>query len=307
MEPYLQLEQSFGEWAGVRNVVACSSGTAALHLALEALDLPRPSRVAVPDFCMVAVARAVRLAGHEPVFVDVGEDCLLDVDMVPDVECTVLVHTYGRRCRYVHRGFVVEDLAEAHGIRPWHSSDAACWSFYRNKVIAGEEGGAVSFASHAAASRARQLRCLGFTEAHDFEHVPRGHNYRLANCLAELVLRSMDRYAANLASRLAAENLYDELIPERWRMPARRVPWVYDVRLRGMSRDQQNDLVAKLKANGVAARHGFKPLRLQAEFLGCESVVRGTSDILAREVIYLPMEGAAKAAELLRLFAPAGL
>lgn len=50
MEPYQLFEQQFAEWASVGNVVGCSSGTSALHLALESLQLPLGSEVITSDF-----------------------------------------------------------------------------------------------------------------------------------------------------------------------------------------------------------------------------------------------------------------
>ena len=57
-------------------------------------------------------------------------------------DVVLTVHLYGRKAPtdFGERIHVVEDLAEAHGIAPNPNSDAACWSFYKNKVIAGEEG-----------------------------------------------------------------------------------------------------------------------------------------------------------------------
>src|SRR5690348_570082 len=104
MEPYEQLEVEFAEWAGVANTVACSSGTSALQLALTALRLPPGSRVLVPEFTMVACARAVVMAGLVPVFVDCDDEGLIDVtqlyqrclDELPDA--VMAVHVYGRQC-----------------------------------------------------------------------------------------------------------------------------------------------------------------------------------------------------------------
>ena len=56
LEPYEQLELKFAKWNRLdpEGMVACSSGTAALHLALEAMQLPQGSQVIVPDLTMVA-------------------------------------------------------------------------------------------------------------------------------------------------------------------------------------------------------------------------------------------------------------
>jgi len=300
VEAYERLEREFGQWIGNPNTVACSSGTAALHLALESLKLPPGSRVAVPEFTMVACARAVTLAGFTPWFVDCREDLLMDPELLQraprQVKAVMPVHVYGRRCSMdrIHKvaqdrkWAVVEDLAEAHGVQPHPQTDAACWSFYKNKIVAGEEGGMIAFRDPHAACRARKLRSLGFTDAHDFLHIPRGHNYRLANCLALLVLESLLRVDENLVRRRCLTYLYDSLIPEAWRMPPRDVDWVYDLRIPGMTTDQQDRIVYSLNAAGVAARHAFKPMSHQREFRGYWHHLVATR--MAREVIYLPVD-----------------
>lgn len=215
------------------------------------------------------------------------------------VRAIIAVHVYGRRCNMdlihayakAHNLFVIEDLAEAHGIKPHPQTDVACHSFYRNKVIAGEEGGAVWFREPERAKLARLLRCQGFTAAHDFTHVPRGHNYRLANLLAHPIRTSLQRYKENVAWRRGAEWIYDKHCPAEWRMPPRAVPWVYDLRIPSMTWAQQDEAVASLRAKGMEARHGFKPCSMQMEF-AWEHGERSEGSLARRiftEVIYLPL------------------
>lgn len=304
MEAYKQLEEAWSKWAGVSNVVACSSGTAALHLALESLGLPLGSEVIVPDLTMIACARAVTLAGLVPVFVDCGADLLIDPNLIEDAvtdqtRAIMAVHTYGRRCDMasisdVARKFdlcVIEDLAEAHGVKVDPHTDAACWSFYKNKIVCGEEGGAVAFCCEDAADAARSLRCLGFTTAHDFLHRPRGHNYRLANCLAEKVLASLTHADAYIKMRREVEAIYDEACPIEWRMPRRDAPWVYDFRVPDMAGGIQDRLVQILRANGFQARHCFKPMTQQPEYSRSRRIEgERLGARLAREVIYLAID-----------------
>lgn len=322
MKAHERLEYEWGARVGFppENVVACSSGTAALHLALEALELTPGSRVILPDLTMVACARAVTLAGLRPVFVGCREDLLMDDGhdamgeaQVEPYSAFMAVHVYGRRvdmdwisstAGVCHP--VIEDLAEAHYIMPHPSTDAACWSFYKNKVVAGEEGGAVAFRDPERARLARQLRCLGFTEAHDFTHTPRGHNYRLADLLAEPILRSIRldgekslyprdgnpelKFRSWRGMRETVVGWYDAECPDRWRMPPRETPWVYDLRVPGMTRHEQDRVVALLRAAGVEARHCFKPMHTLEEYKGCEVYGDvGLTEMLSREVIYLPI------------------
>jgi dTDP-4-amino-4,6-dideoxygalactose transaminase len=304
-------------------MVVCSSGTAALHLALEAMGLPAGSEVLVPDYTMVACARAVTLAGLTPVFVDCNERLLMshiELGKIGDrvdagdpaydkLKAVMFVHIYGRRqdvdglmedddIKNPGAIRIIEDLAEAHGVKPSPLTDAACWSFYKNKIIAGEEGGAVAFKDVAHAEAARELRSLGFTKEHNFVHRPRGHNYRLANCLAEKVLEGLeDAFGGGgphhqaVYHRRVAETRYDEACPAEWKMPPRDAPWVYDIRVPGLRRTKMVWVVRALNEAGIQARMGFCPMTLQPEYIKANGYkVSGMNAARAfDEVFYLPL------------------
>lgn len=300
MESYQRLEEEFGRWAGVDNCVACNSGTSALHLALEALEIPLGSEVILPTFTMVACARAVSLAGLVPVFIDCGEDLNIDVSLIDQAitdktRAIMVVHIYGRPCDMMtiadiankYDLYVIEDLAECHGLCPDPGTDAACWSFYRNKIICGEEGGMCAFKLATVAKRASTLRSLGFTFG--YNHIPRGHNYRLANCLADLILDSLKDYTLNASYRLRVTEWYDNVCPSFWKMPQRYSNWVYDIRLRDMTSVVQDRLLEELRSKRIEARHAFKPLHMQEEYKRCVYVGgERLSERVSREVIYLP-------------------
>lgn len=300
-QPYEELESRFNAWLGDGNpdscMVACNSGTAALHLALEALQLPAGGEVLVPEFTMVACARAVVMAGLKPVFVDCGPDLLMDMDEMHDAAgdrtvAVMPVHIYGRVCDMngvmpwaSYRNLeVVEDCSEVHGAqyKTERCTAARCWSFYQNKIVAGEEGGMIAFHSPVVAQIARRLRCQGFTDAHDFLHEPRGHNYRMPNAQAKLVLDSLVAADANLEKRRQVERWYAERIPDRCRMPLRSVCWVYDLR-----HPRMPSIVKHLNERGIPARMGFKPMSMQPEFRGHYKHLNAYR--LSQEVFYLPV------------------
>lgn len=314
MQAFERLEVEFARWNGLdpEGMVACSSGTAALHLALEAMELPLGSEIVTSDFNMIAVPRAIALAGHVPTFVDCDERLLMNDRLVPIGDpphpaALLYVHIYGRACKVpdhvnaFHRVRIIEDLAEAHGVKPERGTDAACWSFFRNKIVHGSEGGAVWFRDPKHAALARQLRCLGFTERHDFNHVPRGHNYRMSNEHAQLIRLSLLDADENLERRREIEGWYEDRCPRQWKMPARDVVWVYDLRLPWGG--HLDAAVAACRAEGIEARHSFKPMHKQEEFKGCRfvhkwrSVLTGDGErevpnvsLAYTRVMYLPVQ-----------------
>lgn len=323
MEMHEQLES---EWAKFcvygtgkltpQQCVACNSGTAALHLAVECLDIPRMAGVIVPEYTMVAVPRAVTLAGCTPIAVDVDPDTyLLDLDKVEEklenygrqIFAIIAVDTFGRavdrhrllKIKNKYGVHVIEDMAEAHGLTICKDFDAWCWSFYKNKIIHGEEGGMVSFNSPKRAAVARELRCLGMTEKHDFIHRPRGHNYRLAPSLAFKVICSMTTYESELTRRwqlhaLYAQRMHAGFSTSEWSAaPYSKtiVPWVFDIRFPGLREGALQQIVFTLNEQGIEARCGFRAVSEQPEWNGAAQAYREglVAWRLGREVLYLPL------------------
>lgn len=304
VEPYEELELEFMNWTGIPHgfPVACSSGTAALHLALEACQFPPGSQVIIPEFTMVACARAVIAAGLKPVFVDCNDDLLINPDLIKhaitdQTVAIMAVHIYGRYCEMntlmdfctQHDLVLIEDCAEAHVPIMAGRSHIACWSFYKNKIIHGEEGGLVMFLEEDKAMIARSLRSLGFTEDHDFMHIPRGMNYRMSNAHAKLILENLAEADENITRRCILENLFEQAAEDLKinRMPHRDVPWVYDLLLPRPSRELMNRVVFTLNELGIPARHGFKPMSMMPEFIGHYRHLNAYT--CSQAVMYLPI------------------
>lgn len=319
LQPFERLEHEWARWMGYspERVVACASGTASLHLALEAFRLPPGSEVIIGEFNMVAVPRAIAMAGLVPVFVDCDNRLCMDERLageayVQKTHAILFTHIYGRRCSMENlirasvyncypAPFLIEDLSEAHGIKPHPQTDAACWSCYRNKIVAGAEGGIVAFRNPALAAYARRLRSLGFDDAHTFQHCPRGVNARLSNVHAELILASLANVEANLAERRRIEAMYDECCPDEWRMPPRQTCWVYDLKIPGITREKQQAIVRTLNEAGIAARMSFAPMTRQEEFRQCRFVGLGMADLMSAQVFYLPCTPGTVTQESVRL------
>src|SRR3989344_7040816 len=163
MAKYVSLfEKAFAKKTGVKYAVAVNSGGSALFLALWALGVRKGDEVIVPTFTMVATANAVAHCGAKPVFVDCEENGNIDVSKIEEkitsrTKAIMPVHIYGHPCDMdeikaiakKYKLFIVEDAAEAQGalykekiVGTW--SDAACFSFYANKLITTGEGGMVT-------------------------------------------------------------------------------------------------------------------------------------------------------------------
>jgi perosamine synthetase len=267
-----RFEEEFARYNGVARGVACSSGTAALTLALRALGIGPGDEVLVPEFTMVATAWAVTYVGATPVFVDCGDDLNIDVALIapkitPRTKAIMPVHVHGRRCdmdailrlagEYGLR--VVEDSAEAHGIRP--AGDIACFSLYANKIITAGEGGICVTDDTGLADQMAHLRGMAISGDHSFLHATLAYNFRMTDLQASVALAQLEKIDEILAMRATIEKRYDAGlggIAGITRMPARDVLWMYDVRA-----ERRAGLREFLGRNGIETRLFFKPMSQQ--------------------------------------------
>lgn len=169
------------------SAVAVSSGSAALYLALRALDLQGP--VAIPGYACAALRNAVHLAGLTERLVDNRKD-EPNIDLsAPGVGATsalILVHTFGIPSRFDPAqlpGFIIEDCAQAMGARvsgaaAGTSGDIGIYSFYATKMITtGGQGGAIVSRNTSWIEQIRDYR--RFDARHD-------RSYRFNLCMTDL-------------------------------------------------------------------------------------------------------------------------
>lgn len=237
-------ETAFAEKVGARHAVACANGTAALHLAMLALDVQPGEVCIVPSITFLATANCARYVGAEVVFADVDPATGL---MTPDTLAQALTRVGDRRLRTVlpvhlrgdtaelpalaalaeNAGAVlVEDAPHALGstmsfgntaerVGDVRHSAMATFSFHPVKTIATGEGGMVTTNDDRLAQRLKTLRTHGMVRPDGadpwiYEMPEPGFNYRLPDILCALglsQLAKLDRFAARrkaLAGRYLA-------------------------------------------------------------------------------------------------------
>ena len=310
-----RFEALFAEKMGARFGIACMNGTIALHLALATLGLEPGDEVLIPTFTMIATANAVTYLNAVPVLVD-SEMATWNIDpeqieakITPRTRAISVVHTYGHPVDMDavndiaarHGLFVLEDAAEAHGAvykgRPVGSlGDAACFSFYGNKIITTGEGGMITTNREDVARLAWNLRDHAFSTDRHFWHKFVGFNYRMTNLQAAIGLAQTEQLEAFVAARRAHAAQYSRLLKEipgivtppeaTW---ARNVYWMYGILLDkefGLSRDE---LRARLARRGIETRTFFIPMHCQPVYF---DQYRGqrypVAEDLCRRGLYLP-------------------
>jgi len=299
MELYEKLEKEYAKYIGTEYAVSTNTGTSALHLALASLGVGKGDEVIVPEFTMIACAWAVTYTGAKPVFVDCGDDLLIDVKKIEKAitkktKVIMPVHIYGRVCnmdkimalakKYKLR--VLEDCCEAQGAT-WKgkvvgSFDIGAFSFYWNKIIPAEEGGMITTNDMILYNRARMLKSMSFTKDHDYYHPEIGFNYRMTNTQAGLANISLVYEKDIQKKRFQIESWYDIHINPKYRMPKRNVVWVYDIK-----HPKKDKLVKYLNGFDINARHGFKPMSMQPMYNRDFNKLKAYK--LSKKIMYLPV------------------
>ena len=281
-------EEAVAAVAGRRFGVACSSGTAGLHMAIRALEIGDGDEVITTPFSFVASANCLLYERARPRFVDIEEETLgLDPELVaraagPRTKGVLPVHVFGRPCRIGEivglaetRGWsLVEDSCEALGSRigdrPTGSFGAASvFAFYPNKQITTGEGGVVVTDDPVLASTFHSLRNQGRDEDGTWlRHVRLGYNYRLDELSAAIGVAQLERLEELAEGRARVARVYEgALASQDWvrlprAAPGETVDWfVYVVRLDGAV--DRAMVIRDLDALGVASRPYFSPLHLQ--------------------------------------------
>ncbi len=204
-------ERELAAYLGCREVILVSSGTAALHVAVLALDIGPGDAVVVPDFTFPATANVVAMTGAKPVIVDVMpgtyalnaaqlEELVRNWKGPERLRAVMPVHEFGcmadmpeiNRIAREHGLAVVEDAACALGASladrkagTW--GDAGCFSFHPRKTLTTGEGGAISTDNAELAARMRRLRNHGMERTEEgMRFFEPATNYRLTNFQAAL-------------------------------------------------------------------------------------------------------------------------
>ena len=314
-------EVEFARAVGTRHAVALSSGTAALHLALQLAGVEPDDEVIVPSLTFVASVNPIRYLGARPVFVD-SETTSWNLD--PEILGVVLraraeqgrlpaavvaVHLYGQPadldpildlCRELEVP-LIEDAAEALGARykgrsPGGLGHAGVFSFNGNKIITTSGGGMLVTDDGDLAAHTRKLATQARDRALHYEHSEIGYNYRLSNLLAALGRAQLEVLGDRVRARRENFDYYQahlahlpglEFQPEApWGVHTR---WLtcalIDPEHFGADRDAIIDALAD---ENIEARPLWKPMHMQPLYQSCEMFQSEVCESLFRHGLCLP-------------------
>ncbi len=315
-----EFEAAFAQRIGVTHAFAVSSGTAALHLAMLALEIGPGDGVMLPSLTFCGCANIVRAIGAEPVFVDIASETdwtISPSDMqakhADNVRAVMPVHYAGFNCRMgeinqfanAQSISIIEDCAhalvtESGGVYCGNFGAMGCFSFFTNKNMTTGEGGMVVTNDDQLAERLRRLRSHGMTtltldryqgRAISYDVTTVGLNYRIDEIRSRIGLSQLRRLDDNLQKRKHVYEWYLEhlngveelIVPFQDRTSDNTGIHIFPVALPKQVGRQQ--FIEALKADGIQTSIHYPPIHqfsAYSDYAKCYCPI--TDDIMSREV-----------------------
>jgi aminotransferase in exopolysaccharide biosynthesis len=312
--PFVErFEREFAAYVGSDHAVACSSGTAALHVALRVVGVGPGDEVFVPALTFIASANAVSYLGGRATLVD-SEETTWNMDpalVVGEIERRIrgghplpkaieVVHLLGHpadvepliRICADHDIALVEDAAEALGARYWGGpldgrhvgtvGDIGCFSFNGNKIITTGGGGMIVTDDADLARRAKHLTTQARVPGLAYEHDEIGYNYRLSNIAAALGVAQLEQLPDFLEAKRRIAGRYDQALRD---CPSVELAprtawadpswWLYSIRLG--DRALASKAIGRLVDDGIGARPVWTPLHELAPYRDASMIGDGSA------------------------------
>lgn len=292
-------EKEIASFVGVKEAVAVSSGTAAIHLALSLLDVKRGDTVFCSSLTFVASANPILYQGADPVFIDSEPDTwnisplalerafedAFKVNKLP--KAVIIVNLYGQSAKMDEVGAIckkynvpiIEDAAESlgssyKGKASGSFGEFGIFSFNGNKIITTSGGGMLVSNHTGALKKARFLATQAKDPAPHYEHSMLGYNYRLSNILAGIGRGQLEVLSNRIKRKREIFKVYEQELgrsPSVSFMPELECTfsnrWLttltIDEELAGVT---IKELLAFLEEENIEARPVWKPLHMQPLF-----------------------------------------
>jgi perosamine synthetase len=292
--PFVQrFEKEFAAYVDRKFGIAVANGSAALDIAIQALDLKAGDEVIMPSFTIISPAASIVRQGARPVLVDSLPDTWnMDVSAIEQritarTKAILVVHIYGlpvdmdpvMALASKYRLMVIEDAAEMHG-QTYRGKKCgsfgvvSVFSFYPNKLITTGEGGMLVTDDPVLAKRCHSLKNLCFLPEKRFIHEELGWNYRMTNLQAALGVAQLENIGKHLARKREIGKRYGQLLSgisgfdhqARQTSFAENVFWVYGLVVNKRSSVSKDEIVTKLSEKKIGTRPFFYPMHLQPVF-----------------------------------------
>lgn len=305
-----EFEKMVSDYIGVSDAIGVASGTDALHLALEGLDIGEGDEVITTPFTFFATVESIVYTGAKPVFVDIELDTFnmdcgkIEEKITSRTKAILPVHIFGhpadmdaiveiaKRCSLR----VIEDCAQAFGAgfrgkKAGSIGDAGCFSFYPSKNLgAYGDGGMITLNSKNLRDAVKSLRNHGSNGSYIHDSI--GFNSRLDEIQAGVLLVKLKRIDEYNRKRRQKAAIYSSLLSGSVKCPSESEGTYHVYNQYTIMSGKRDAIQKKLKENGISSVVYYpRPLHLQAatSFLGHKEGDFPNAERASREVLSLPI------------------
>lgn len=287
-----KFELEVAKYINRKYATACSSGSAAIDIAIRALELKKNDEVIMPTFTIISCVQSLIRNDIKPVLVDCDyknfnmkvED--IENKITNKTKAIMIVHIFGicvdvdpvLKLAKKYDLKVIEDAAEMFG-QEYKKKKCGCFgdisifSFYPNKHITTGEGGMVLTNSKNLDVRAKSFRNLCFTK-NRFIHEELGYNYRMTNIQAAIGLAQLEQINKIIKKKRWIGNMYHKLLKDidLINLPSiktdycKNIYWVYAITLKDEYKKTAKEVMKKLEKLNIATRPFFYPMHKQPIF-----------------------------------------
>ena len=287
-----KFENNMANYIGRKYATACSNGSAAIDIAVRALELKAGDEVIMPTFTIISCAQSLVNHGVTPVLIDSDYKTFninveeIESKITSKTKAIMIVHIFGLTTDIdpliaiakKHNLKIIEDAAEVigqnyKGQKCGSFGDISTFSFYSNKHITTGEGGMVLTDDKNLDDRAKSLRNLCFTNDR-FVHEEIGFNYRLTNMQAALGVAQLEQIEDIIIKKRWIGSIYKELLKDldMINLPLSKtnycenIYWVYAITLKDNCDKTAKQVMNELHELEIGTRPFFFPMHKQPIF-----------------------------------------
>ena len=287
-----RFEDEMARYVGRQYATSCTSGTAALDLAVSMLGLEEGDEVIMPSFTIISCAQALVKQGVIPVLIDSNLQTFnmlvdeIETKITSKTKAIMIVHIFGLTVDIdpildiakKHDLKIIEDAAQMHGQtykgkKCGSFGDISIFSFYPNKQITTGEGGMVLCDDKNLNEKAKSYRNLCFGKDR-FVHEELGYNYRMTNMQAALGVAQLEQIDMIVDKKRWIGNTYTELLkdidsiflPMVKTEYCENIYWVYGIVIKDSFSKTAKEIMQELGNSKIGTRPFFFPMHKQPVF-----------------------------------------
>ena len=310
-------EKKFSKFINKKYSISVANGTAALEIAMKAINIKPGDEVIIPNFTIISNALSVIKLGATPVPIDCDlKDWNMIIQKIKNkisnkTKAIIVTHIYGysnpmdeiKKILKNKKIIIVEDAAEVIGLKYKNRmcgsfGDISTFSFYANKHITTGEGGMISTDNPIFKRKCIELRNLCFGKKDRFNHTDIGWNYRITNIQAAMGLSQLNNINKVIKKKIDIGKMYYKILSQNkfiYMQPPKgeksnNIYWVVGIVILKKNYTAKK-LAKKLNKIGIQTRPFFYPMNKQSilkNYLNKNKDNFKNSEYLSKYGLYLP-------------------